>query len=144
MRFTRTFPGLLGASILLGACGTAISNAKGTGDSGASPACPPGPTGPTDPESALPAGACPENAAPCDYEATPCPGVMNGAVNGYQCSCVSGAWNCQIVNTVGMCSAISFDGGGDADLFPDVFYDASPIGPTGATGATGPTGPLHP
>jgi hypothetical protein len=135
-------PTLLGASMLIGACGSVISTPPPpVPDAGPAPICPVGPNGPAAPASELPSGACQSDEGPCDYEATPCPSVLNGTVNGYLCTCQSAVWDCEVVNQQGLCTPISEDGGEtDADLFPDVafFDDVGTIGPTGPTGPNQP------
>jgi hypothetical protein len=118
------------------ACGSTTSApAPAVADAGRKPACPVGPAGRTSSPSTLPSGACQANEGPCAYEATPCPDVVNGAVNGYECSCQSGSWSCPIVNQTGMCAPLPTDDGGTV-TGPNT--EAGPPGPTGSTGPAQP------
>jgi hypothetical protein len=153
MRVTKTHRRLAGGSSLAGfaitavfglaaACGAAVAGPPYTPvDAGNPPVCPVGPNAPTASTATLPSGACTSSEGPCNYEATPCPSVKNGTVNGYTCTCASGSWDCEIVNQDGLCSPIPEGGVEDADLFPD----AAP-GPdgNGYVGPSGPTGPAQP
>jgi hypothetical protein len=118
---SKNFRAALSASLFFLGCGaTASVPALVPPDSGSTPVCPAGPNASTAPASALPSGACASNEGPCDYEATPCPSVVNGTVNGYVCVCQSGTWSCNIVNQTGLCAPLpEYEGGIDGATFPE-------------------------
>ena len=138
---SRPLPSALGATLLVAACASSATPGPAPFDAGGSPFCPAGPTKPTASALALPSGTCQANEGPCDYEATPCPDVLNGAVYGYLCTCDRGAWICNVVSERGLCAPLPGDGGAVGDSgFPVGPFDATP----GPVGPPGPTGPAQP
>jgi hypothetical protein len=116
MSFRTFLPSAIAALfIALAACAATTTQSSPSSDAGTPAACPAGPNKATASASLLPIGrACAQNQGPCDYEATPCPEVVNGAVFGYSCVCGDGGtWTCPAVSTRGQCAPLPDGGAGD-------------------------------
>jgi len=133
---SRRVPGAVATSLLIAACGSTVATPPPPpAADAAAPDCPVGPNSATAPLTSIPSGSCALSEGPCSYRGTPCPSVPTGTVYSYLCTCPNGTWDCQIEDSVGLCSQIPDDGGiEDASLYPDVSFDAASMLPTGPTG----------